>query len=422
MERIRTDIAVVGAGVVGLAAALAVGRMGLRAVLLQREPVVEPTPLPSQGFDARVYAISPASRQLLESIGAWSMLEEARIAPVYDMRVFPHAGGPDERGKELHFSAFDAGCEALAWIIEQDNLVQALARSLAATRVRRMQAEVVAWEPGVAPGHAGLATVGGLEVHARLVLAADGANSPLRRLAGIEYPIKPYGQQALVAHLACERPHRDAALQWFGDHGVMALLPMPASSSAAHPHCVSLVLSTPDGRAESLMADGPQALTDAVMRISGGALGAMAAASSPRSFPLRLGQAASLTAQRLALIGDAAHQVHPLAGQGLNLGLGDVADLAAVLADARRRYRAASFDPGHELLLRAWRRRRVEPVSALRFVTDNLKWLFDATPSGLPSGALSATRAARDAGWRIVCDSPRLRRGLARAAAGLHPL
>lgn len=442
MSAIRTDIAVAGAGVAGLAAAAALAGAGFKVALVHRGPPLsaqggQPAPpVPVQGaptpafeaYDDRVYAISPESRALLESVGAWDRLDPSRVAPVYDMRVYP-APATQKRPlsrDELHLSAYEARADALAWIIEQRQLQRALAASLP-RRVREVVGEVsgLQWQPD---GRAVvLQLADGTALRSALLVGADGAGSAVRAHAGIALQGRSYDQRAVVAHLRCERGHRDTAWQWFGPHGVLALLPMPewpglpADAVDADPvqgRIVSLVWSTSPERAQALLDGTPDVLAASIGEVTGHALGGLHSLTKPRAFDLARRWAVSPIGDRVVLVGDAAHVMHPLAGQGLNVGLGDVASLAAVLGEARTGFVGSGFDPGHALLLRRHRRRRAEPVAAMLALTDALQRLFGP---GAQAPAALAMRLVRDAGWRFIASQPLLRRQLSRYATRQAP-
>lgn len=428
MRAINTEVVVVGAGVAGLCAALALARAGLKVAHLRHTEAGNTQQDPAAAFDRRVYAIAPASRHFLESLGVWQALPVARIAPVYDMRVFPTAGAD---ARELHLSAYEAGCEGLAWIVESGSLLAVLEQAMGFARIKSLVGSVKSIDTDSAPHQTGVTLVDGQVIRARLVVAADGAGSPVRGLAGIATTDKPYHQKALVAPLAIERAHRDSAWQWFGEHGVLAVLPLPRHpsldfsdpSTGVVPdqggHRASLVWSTNTRLAKQLLADGPQALSAELTALAGHCLGRIQVLEPAIGFDLRLRQSQSLVAPRLALVGDAAHVIHPLAGQGLNLGIADVASLAELLGQARGHYRKANFDPGSALLLRRYQRHRSEPVFAMQQITDTLSRVFDSAQPwfpGLPGLPRQPLESLRDTGWALATSSSLLRQQFVRYA------
>lgn len=399
------DALVVGRGAVGAAAALGLAQCGMRVgVVAPGAPVQAHLPAAAAGpddWDPRVFALSPASRALLQSLRVWDALDVARIAPVYDMRVYPSArrGAP-----ELHFGAYEACVEALAWIVENDNLTSALDRALGFAGVVGIDGALASIDT---EGHAG-ATVtlaDGRSLQAKLVVGADGARSPLRGLLGIEALERDYPQRAVVANFAISRPHRDCAWQWFGSHGILALLPLPGD------RC-SIVWSAPLPLADTLTQLDPQNLAREVGEVSSGALGDLRLITPAQTFPLRLIEVRRTVAPRVALVGDAAHVVHPLAGQGMNLGFGDV----QVLLDTVRA-REPFRDLGDPMLLRRYERARSEAVATMRLATDGLQRLFDPESEPALPALLAPLAGAREIGWRLVESSTWLKRRLIAHAA-----
>lgn len=350
------DVIIAGAGLVGSSLALALGRAGLRVALVEPAP---PRP-PAAEWDSRIYAISPGSVALLSRLGVWQTLDAARLAPVHEMHVW----GDDGRSR-LTFSALSAGLPELAVIAENGRLQHALWRALEAC-------DNVAW---LCPGRcAGVArTAGAVELTladggraaAALLVGADGAQSWVREQAGIAAAVKPYGQSAVVANFACARSHDGVARQWFRRDGVLAWLPLPGRR-------ISIVWSVAEARAAELARLPAAELALAVADAGGHALGELQLITPPAVFPLRLVRVEALTAQRVALVGDAAHVVHPLAGQGVNLGLQDAACLADILSG-----RGADPDPGSAQLLRRYARARKEDIISMQFTTDGLQRLFN---------------------------------------------
>ena len=353
------DVLVAGAGLPGLALATALGQRGVAVVLADRAAIAVSPPA-VDGWDARVYAVSPGSAAFLGEIGAWSRIPAERIAAVESMRV------EGDRAAVLTFSAYDLGERALAWIVEESALKSALIACLAETAVALVALanfKALAFTPAAAT----LTMDNGDAVTARLVVGADGVRSWVRRAAGIVAEPRPYGQTAVVANFACETAHRGCARQWFlPDGGVLAWLPLPGRR-------VSIVWSAPSAVADELLALDPMALALRVAQAGGHALGAFQPITPPEAFPLHFLRLPVAVAHRLALVGDAAHGVHPLAGQGVNLGFGDAQALSRVLAEC-----GPVTDPGTPVLLERYARRRAEPVLAVQAVTDGLARLFGA--------------------------------------------
>jgi len=352
----NVDIAVVGAGLVGLAFARAVPDLSV-AVLSPQPP--QAAPAVDAAFGARIYAISPGNVAFLRGLRVWQRIPESRLTPVYAMQVH----GDDGRAR-LEFDAYRAGVGELAWIVEDAALQAALWAALEHRERCELltAASCAAFEAG--EDDARLRLQDGRSLQARLVVAADGAGSPLRAMAGIAARTRPYGQHAVVANFACERPHGNVARQWFQGGPILALLPLPGAR-------VSMVWSLPERAAERVMQLDPEALGREVEAAARGALGALSLLGTPRSFPLRRIAAGRLVAPRLALIGDAAHVVHPLAGQGANLGFQDARALAMIMTE-----REPVRDIGERRFLRRYERARAEPVLAMDTMVDGLYRLF----------------------------------------------
>jgi len=385
------DVLIAGAGLVGLALAPALARTGLRVALADRAPVVAPeSPADEAGWDTRVYAISPGSAAFLRAQGAWQALPPERLAPIEAMRI---AG---DGGATLEFSAYELGERALAWVVEERALRAALVPLAHAAGVAMYAPRTfasLAWSP-----RAGVVRFDdGSCVTARLVVAADGLRSWVREAAGILAAPKPYGQTAVVANFSCERAHGGRARQWFrADGGILAWLPLPGRR-------ISIVWSAPEALAIDLLALEPAALAARVEAAGGNALGSLECITPAAGFPLTFMKLPTTIGHRIALVGDAAHGVHPLAGQGVNLGFGDAEALAAVL-----RERGPVSDPGAPILLERYARRRVEPVLAMQTVTDGLMHLFDTAAPWL--------KAARNLGLSTVDRLPLAKRLLAQSA------
>ena len=373
------DVAVVGGGPVG--ASLARALAGLRVALVAHERRA-PVPAAPGSFDARVYALSPGNVAFLRELGVWARLSQERLAPVHAMRVFG-----DDGSARIKFDAYRSGVSELAWIVEDDALQDALWQGLGVEVVAPARIDDIRFEEG-------FVSVAGIS--AALIVGADGANSLVRRAAGIEAVESDYGQAAVVANFRCEKPHGHTALQWFQGGAVLALLPLPGDQ-------VSMVWSLASEEAKRVSGLAPEALCREVEIASRRQLGQLEMTGAPKSYPLRRLAARRLVAPRVALAGDAGHVIHPLAGQGLNLGLQDARSLAAVLA-AREPMR----DPGDLRLLRRYARSRAEAILAMDSAVDGLHALFS---SGNPLAA-----RARNAGLNLVERIPVLKNILVRHA------
>ena len=391
MDSLRFDAAVVGPGVAGLATALGLAQQGLKVALVGPRPRLHRATSEAP-YDARIYALAPGSAALLERLGVWGRVDASRLCPVERMRVFGDAG------EELTFDAYAATVPRLATIVEESELARVLdAACDFQPAITRLDAAFHALLPVPANG-AELELDDGRRVQVALLVGADGANSAVRAAAGISSSLKPYDQTALVTNFRCERPHLNTAWQWFTDEGIVALLPMPGDQ-------VSLVWSAPEALAPSLQALEPAAFAARVTARSRHVLGDLSLAGPVHAFPLRLLTVQRLIGSALALIGDAAHVVHPLAGQGLNLGLQDV-DLLLKTVGSREPFRA----PGDPVVLRRYERSRVEAVGLMRFTTDGLARLFAIDDPFV--------RSARNAGMAIANRLKPLKSRLIRQALG----
>ncbi|HVW52650.1 MAG TPA: UbiH/UbiF family hydroxylase [Trinickia sp.] len=381
-------VAVVGGGLVGKSAALALAQAGLRVALVAQPAAARPADVP---FDARIYALSASSQALLERLRIWQALDHDRLAPVYDMRVFGDALA------ELHFSAFQAAVPQLAWIVESSLIEHALDAAL------RFQPHVSWFDTraqglDIKPDCACLALASGQVLEADLIVGADGAHSWVRAQMGAQVKRRDYRQTGVVANFKAEKAHGETAYQWFAGGEIVALLPLPDSH-------VSLVWSASTDHARELLALTPEQLAAAVEQVTHGRLGALECVGAAHGFPLGLQSVDKLVAPRVALIGDAAHLIHPLAGQGMNLGLRDAAELVHALAN-KEPFR----DLGDLVLLRRYERARREDIGALTVATDGLQRLFSVP------GTLA--RSLRNAGMALVGAQPLVKRWLVSAALG----
>jgi 2-octaprenylphenol hydroxylase len=382
------DVVINGGGLVGLSLVRALAGSGLSLALVEREA---PPGLPaSDSWDSRIYAISPGAATFLERCGAWDRIPGERVTRVEAMRIYG-----DDGTACLEFDAYDAGRRELAFIVENRQLQHALWESLRGQEVAlRCPSSWTGLE--FAPDSAVLRLDDGDELTARLVVGADGSESRTRAAAGIAAAPADYGQLGVVANLACEQPHRGVAWQWFRRDGVLALLPLPGER-------VSMVWSIDETRGRRLLELDADQLAGEVEAASRGALGALRLLAPAAAFPLKLQRVKQFTRPRVALVGDAAHNVHPLAGQGVNLGFRDARVLAQVLGE-----RGAFRDCGELALLRRYERARKEDVAIMQWATDGLQKLFN-------NEAVSLGRA-RNWGLSLVNTQPLLKNFLVRHA------
>lgn len=356
-RRAGPDVIVVGAGVVGAATALGLAQSGWRVTLVEAR-LPEPWD-PAASRDLRVYAIAPASIALFRRLGVWDTIAARRAEPYRQMQVWD-AGGAET----LHFRASEAGVEALGCIIEQAAIQDALWSALQAHSGVTLlaPARLAGLEQG--PDGVALELDDGRRLQAALAIAADGAGSPLRAFAGIEVDARPYRQRGLVAFVETERPQAATAWQRFLPGGPLALLPCAGGLG-------SIVWTLPEAEAERLLQLDEADFSAELTRAFEARLGAMRVASRRVAFPLRLQLARRYVAGRVVLVGDAAHVVHPLAGQGVNLGLQDATELVECLARGD-----AGTDPGDARRLRRYERsRRSENTLAARSF-DGINRLF----------------------------------------------
>ena len=386
------DIVVVGGGMAGAASALALARAGFATALLEaRQPR---TWSADDECDLRVVGLAPSSMKLLSDLGVWTSIRDARCSAFEQMHVWDA-----QSGAAIHFEAPVSGQAELGCIVENRLVQSVLWNALPEAGVR------VLCPAQVQELHAGterieLALADGRAVSARLVVAADGAASPLRQLAGIGTRGHAYDQRAVVAHVTTERAHQSTAWQRFLPGGPLALLPLADGRS-------SIVWSLPEATAQRVMALDDQAFMDELGVASDFQLGRITATSPRAAFPLKLQLARAYQAPRMVLLGDAAHTVHPLAGQGVNLGLRDVAELRDTLQAAR----SAGRDIGavHVLRRYARRRRSADTLDALGF--DALARVYGWTAPPLV--------VARKMSIRLLQHMAPIKRRISRHAAGI---
>jgi len=363
-------VLVAGAGVVGLATAalLATGRCADRL----RVQVLDARPLPrwrAAELDPRVYALSRASQQLLDEVGVWQRVAQLRAAPYRRMRVFQ--GSDAYAPSALDFDSADIGEPDLGHIVEDALLRTVLADALGATPQAQLAIGAQIESIEVRASEVAVALKDGGSMHASVLLAADGTDSTVRRLLELPTAGHLYRQTALVTHVKSSKSHEETAWQRFLPGGPLALLPLADGGS-------SVVWSLPTADAERLLAASEGEFLAELAAATAGVIGDLTACSKCVGFPLQALHALRYTAPRVALLGDAAHTVHPLAGQGMNLGLLDAASIAAVLEDAL----LAGEDIGDLKVLRRYERERKGDNLAMMAVFDGINRLF-----GLPGWA-----------------------------------
>jgi 2-octaprenylphenol hydroxylase len=392
-------VLVAGAGLVGLAAAalLATGRCADRLRVL----VLDARPSPrwrADDMDARVYALSRASQQLLAYVGVWDRVAQLRAAPYQRMRVWE---GPDANAASaLDFDSADIGEPDLGHIVEDALLRTVLADVLTTSPHAQLVIGAAIESVEAGPREISVTLKDGGSLRATVLLAADGTDSTVRRLLDLPVAGHRYEQSAVVTHVTSTGEHRSTAWQRFLPGGPLALLPLADGRS-------SVVWSLPTVEAERLLAASDAEFLAELAAASAGVLGGFAACSKRVGFPLQALHALRYTAPRVALIGDAAHTVHPLAGQGMNLGLLDAAAIAAAIEHAL----LAGEDVGDLKVLRRYERERKGDNLAMLAAFDGLNRLF-----GLPGWAAPL----RTLGLRAVEAADPVKRLLMQKALGLE--
>ena len=399
LDPVKYDVLIIGAGLNGMSLALALAGAGRQvAVLDARAAPAAVTPAADAPFDTRIYAIGPASAAWLDVPKVWNALDPSRIAPVYDMQVYGDSAR--DQVPSLGLSAYRAGIGELCTIVEERELARVLASAA------QFAARLTIFRPATAErlqldaDAARVVLADGSVLEADLVVAADGARSWARAAAGIAVDTIDYRQTAIVANFECARPHHNCAAQWFrrelgGGSGILAYLPLPGRK-------ISIVWSVATDEALRLTALDMPLFAERVAAAGMDWLGALVPAGARAAFNLVNQRARQLAAPRFALVGDAAHVLHPLAGQGLNLGFGDCAELFARLQGVP--------DCGDVRVLRAYERARKAALADMHFVTHGLARLF-----GSPHPALTALR---NMGLNLAGRLPVLPQLIVRAATG----
>ena len=394
----QADLIIVGAGMVGSALALALEHSGLEILVVDGGPL-SVRPFAAEGaFEPRVSALSAASQRILERLGVWDGIAARRVSPYRDMRVWDGSGTGS-----VHFSAASVHAEVLGHIVEnrvvQDALLDRLHDSqiglLGSARLEQLRRSGDGWLLTLADGR---------ELRAPLLVAADGANSAVRRLVGCATREWDYLHHAIVTSVRCERPHQATAWQRFTDDGPLAFLPLARQGDE---HWCSIVWSTVPAEAERLMALDDEAFRHELGKAFEWRLGQVTAVDPRICIPLRQRHAKRYVESGLALIGDAAHSIHPLAGQGVNLGFLDAAVLAEVLLHALQRGEQAN----DVRVLSRYERRRMPHNLAMMAAMEGFERLFQADPLPL--------RLLRNSGLNWVDELPDAKALFVRRALGL---
>ena len=392
----NSAVCIVGNGAIAKTAALGFAQAG-HSVTLLAPPSAEAAPATGeQPWDARVYALNHTAHTLLASLKVWGALDASRIAPVDSMVV----NGDGAQPGDLAFDAFGAHVGALAWIVEDRNLNQALDAALKfAPGVQQVSARAVS----IATTDTGaiVQLEGGASIACELLVGADGGQSWVRGQCDIGIDYRSYHQRAIVTNFSCAKPHHGAAFQWFtGQEGIVALLPLPGER-------VSLVWSAPDALADTIMSETLSELAVRLAVLCEEQLGPLRPLLPEvvKDVPLALIRPHAIIAPRVALVGDAAHVVHPLAGHGMNLGFADVAALLAAIA-AREEQRGL----GDERVLARYARARKEDILLMQLATDGLARLFGTD--------FEPVRIVRNLGLNLLNKLPMIKRRLMSHAMG----
>lgn len=364
------DIAIVGAGLVGLAAAVALDQAGFSVILIDAHapPTADTF---DDDWDSRIYAISPQNAQWLTTLNVWQGMNGQRIGEMQSMEIWG-----DTTTQPLLMSATEVNADQLGFIVEAKALMQSLQQQVAASGIRT----VFGCSCQALQANANQATLSVAQqsavaaeqiIRSKLLLAADGSQSWVRQQLGISLQKKSYVQTAVVANFSVEKAHENIARQWFaadtdGAMSILAWLPLPNNT-------ISIVWSVSTGYAATLMALNPTEFTQQVRIAGRGILGELQLLTPPAAFPLALQQVAAVTQDSVVLVGDAAHQIHPMAGQGVNLGFRDVIDLVSILSK-KNPFQAVS----DHSLLRHYTRLRKADMMQLMLLTDGLYQLFSS--------------------------------------------
>ncbi len=396
VRRMKTDIIIVGGGLNGPALALAAAQSGFTVTIIDALPVDRRK---KPDFDGRSYALALASTRLLRGIGIWDVISD-HAQPMLEIKVTDGRAGEGPSPWMMHFDHAEIEEGPMGYMVEDRFLRRAFLDAMKADkRITHLAPETAVAQKVDGP-RVTVTLASGNTVTGAVLIGSDGRSSGTAERAGIKRTGWGYGQTAVVCAVAHEKPHSGIAHQFFMPGGPLAILPLTDDRS-------SIVWSETDARAAELAAMNDADFLDALRPAFGSFLGQISLTGARFTYPLGLTLANSFIADRLALVGDAAHGVHPIAGQGLNAGLRDVAALAEVLTEARAR----GEDIGSPVVLQRYQQWRRFDTATLAIATDTFNRLF--------SNDNPLLRAARDIGMGLVNAAPGLRRGFIREAAGL---
>lgn len=391
-----TDIIIVGGGLNGPALALAAAHEGLRVTIIDSLPLDRRKEV---DFDGRSYALSLGSQRLLRAIGVWKAVAE-HAQPMLEIKVTDGRAGEGPSPWMMHFDHAEIEEGPMGYLVEDRHLRRAFLDAMDRNdRITHLAKETVVSQNVGA--HATVTLASGTTLTGAMIVGSDGRKSGTAERAGIKRTGWGYGQTAVVCAVEHEKPHGGTAHQFFMPNGPLAILPLTGNRS-------SIVWSETDARASAMMAMDDPGFLNELRPAFGSFMGAISLTGKRFSYPLGLTLANRFIADRVALVGDAAHGVHPIAGQGLNAGLRDVAALSEVLSDARQR----GEDIGNALVLERYEQWRRFDTTKLAVATDTFNRLF--------SNDNPLVRVARDLGMGIVNAMPEVRRGFIREAAGLN--
>jgi len=366
-EIFRTDVAIVGAGLVGLAAAVAMHQAGFSVVLVDsRNPSDANTT--DETWDARIYAISPKNAQWLSDLEVWPLLNPLRVGQMQSMEIFGEASGLKSKQTPIALSANDVNADCLGYIVESKSLMQALLKQVEVLGIPTRfdsPCEAISNTPDKAVLHLPHQQ----SIESTLLLAADGSHSWVRQQLNMVIQHKSYEQTAIVANFTATKPHGNIARQWFiqdaeNHNSILAWLPLPDNT-------ISIVWSVSTNYADALLMLSEDVFANTVKLAGNSILGDFKLLSPALKFPLNLQKMGTLTKNSVILVGDAAHQVHPMAGQGVNLGFRDVMDLVDIL-ETKNQYQSLNDSS----LLKLYTRIRKVDILNMVLLTDSLYYLF----------------------------------------------